>query len=141
VRAPFRLTMTLNPAPGAEERARVASELEILCDDNEAYFREMQAGGLEVPCCAGCAGVKYRPPSRSQHNRGDVRFYCASDLLRRGHGDCGSVAAFDAAASRVLEGLGARPLVIEGPWGRGSYHAIVQSQKGTHDPTEAMEAG
>ena len=137
---PFELRLTLNPDTG-NEAAELQAILELLSEDNEQWLRRMLALGRDPPCCAKCAGVKYRPPTMAEHKRGLVQHDGAHELLRKGHGNCGTVVAYDVAAGRVLEGKDVWPEIVPGPWGIGSWHAVIGSPTGTTDPTLKMKQG
>lgn len=138
--SPFELRLTLNPDTDREAE-ELAAILELLAEDNEQWFRRMVALGKKPPCCAKCGGVRYREPSRAEYRRGLVQHDGAHELLRKGHGNCGSVVAYDVAAARVLEGKDVWPEIVPGPLGPGSWHAVIQSPEGVSDPTLKMSKG
>lgn len=90
--------------------------------------------------CAGAAGIRYRSPTRAEHNRGIVTLLGARELLARGWGACGDLAAFDAGALLARD-IAARVVITEGPWGAGSYHAQVLTERGLWDPATAIQDG
>lgn len=136
---PYRLSVTLNPARGEQERAQIEQVLEMLVRDNVAWLERQRAAGAYVPCCSVCAGIRYRPPGHAAYRAGRVTLMCAQDLLEQGEGDCGSIAALDAACFRFRGGR-ARARVTQGPYGPGSYHADVLTPSGVVDSTKEMEA-
>lgn len=136
---PYTLTVSLNPQRGEDERRQIARVLEELTRDNEAWLRRHRADVKGCPCST-CVGLKYDPPGKAQYRQGRVDLMCAADLLDRGAGDCGSIAALDAACLR-LRGIMATVRVTAGPYGPGSYHADVRLPSGRIiDPTKALEA-
>jgi len=128
-------------AEGNAEVEQLAEILETLVQDNEAWIRRMQAMGIEPPCCTSCGGVLYRAPSQEDYEQGAIMFKCAPDMFKDGVAACGPIAAYDAAALRVLEGADAWVEIEDGGGGPSSYHAVVGTPAGTHDPTETMESG
>ena len=128
-------------AEGDEEVAELAELLETLVQDNQAWIRKMQDMGIEPPCCSKCGGVLYRAPDQEDYEHGAIMFKCAPDMFADGVGACGPIAAYDAAALRELEGADAWVEIEDGGGGPSSYHAIVGTPGGTHDPTAEMEAG
>lgn len=138
VGAPFELRLTLNPDP-SREAEELAAILELLAEDNEQWIARRSQLGLETPCCARCGGVRYRAPSQREYQRGLVQHDGAHELFRLGHGNCGSIVAFDVAAARVIDGKNVWPKIVPGPLGPGSWHAIIESPRGTSDPTLEME--
>lgn len=137
---PYTLTVSLNPQRGEDERRQIARVLEELTRDNEAWLRRQKDIGELAPCCTTCAGLKYDPPGRAKYRQGRVDLMCAADLLDRGAGDCGSIAALEAACLRV-RGIQAVTRVTAGPYGAGSYHADVRLPSGRIiDTTKTLEA-
>lgn len=124
-----------------EEVEQLDDILETLVQDNEVWIRKMQAMGIDPPCCSKCGGVLYRPPEQEDYEHGAILFKCAPDMFADGVAACGSIAAYDAAALRVLEDADAWVVIEDGGGGASSYHAIVGTPNGTHDPTASMEAG
>lgn len=137
---PFEVRLTLNP-DAESEVPELQTILELLVEDNEQWIRRMLALGHDVPCCAKCGGVRYRPPAMAEHRRGLVQHDGAHEMFRKGHGNCGTVVAYDVAAGRVLEGKDLWPEIVPGPWGVGSWHAVIGSPSGKTDPTLKMEQG
>ncbi len=138
--SPFELRLTLNPDTDAEPH-ELQAVLELLAEDNEQWIRRMVNLGTEPPCCASCGGIRYREPSRGEHQRGLVQHDGAHEMFRKGHGNCGTIVAYDVAAARVLEDKDVWPLIVPGPWGVGSWHAVIGSPHGNTDPTLKMEQG
>lgn len=134
---PFTLVMSMAPSRRAEP-ATFARALELLAKDNEAWLRRQERAGFELPCCTKCIGLRYAPLSKAFHENGHVIFLCLHDLIEKGGGDCGSIAAAETAIMRC-HGKEAWPVVGKGPWGTGSHHAVVQTPNGVHDPTTKME--
>ena len=128
-------------AENEDEVEELRELLETLVQDNEAWIHRMQAMGIEPPCCSACAGVLYRAPDEDDYEHGAIIFKCAPDMFADGIGACGPIAAYDAAALRVLEEIDAWVEIENGGDGPSSYHAIVGTPNGTHDPTATMEAG
>lgn len=137
--APFSVTMTVNPREDIDAEASIMLEaMGIIIRDNLQWMTDHRAAGIDVPCCAKCAGVKYVPPTQQEHRNGRVCIDGASSLLARKCGACGSIVAYDVAA-RLLNGKEAWPEVS--PLPDGSYHATLGTPEGTKDPSAAMERG
>lgn len=133
--------LTTLSATGQGEVDELAQMLEILTQDNERWIQSMLARGVEPPCCAKCGGVKYRVPSQDDYEAGAILFKSAPDMFADGVAACGTIAAYDAAALRVLENGNAWVHIEDGGGGPSSYHAVVGTPGGIHDPTLEMERG
>ena len=134
---PFTLVMSLAPTRKAEP-ATFERVLELLARDNEAWLRRQVKAGWELPRSAKSIGLRYSPLDKAFHDNGHVIFFCAPDLLERGGGDCGSIAALETAIRRC-RGREAWPKIVRGPWGKGSHHGVVLTPRGVYDPTKNME--
>lgn len=128
-------------AEGQEEAQELADALELLAQDNERWIQRMLEMGITPPCCAACGGVKYREPSEADYKAGAVLYKCAPDMFKDGHAACGSIAAYNVAATRQLEQQDAWIIIKDGGGGESSYHAIEGSERGEHDATLEMERG
>jgi len=133
--------LTTLSATGPGEAEELADLLETLVQDNMRWLQAVLDMGVEPPCCSKCGGVKYRAPSERDYQAGAVQFKCAPDMFADGIGACGTIAAYDVAALRVLEQVDAWVVITAGAGGASSYHAIVGTPAGEHDPTLEMEAG
>jgi len=139
--SPTFCVLTTFSAPGASEVETLSEQLELLIQDNERWIQSMLRQGIEPPCCSKCGGVKYREPSEADYQAGAILFKAAPDMFRDGVGACGSIAAYDAAALRQLEGVDAWGHIEDSGHGPSSYHAVVGTPAGVHDPTLEMERG
>lgn len=136
----IRIDLVLSPGPGAEEAQLLADAAELVVDDNVRWIQRQRAAGHETACCARCGGIVYRPPSRAEYRKGVVTIAGAQAMFDAGHGACGTIAAYDAAAKRV-KGQHAWVEVVPSELGPSYYHAIVGTPDGSHDPTAEMERG
>jgi len=135
----FCVQVTL-AASGADEVEELLAILDVLVADNERWIQSMLDRGIRPPCCARCGGVKYRQPTEADYKSGSILFKCAPTMFRDGVAACGTVAAYDVAALRILEGADAWVVLLDAG-GPSSYHAIVGTPAGEHDPTLAMVEG
>lgn len=133
--------LTTLSAEGDSEVQELADVLEILVQDNMRWIRAVEARGVEAPCCSKCGGVYYRTPSDSDYEAGAILFKCAPDMFADGVAACGTIAAYDVAALRVKEDGDAWVEIIDGGGGPSSYHAVIGTPQGIHDPTESMPTG
>lgn len=133
--------LTTLAAEGQDEVEELAAMLEILVQDNERWILRMLEMGVVPPCCSKCGGVKYREPSAQDYEAGAVLFECAPAMFEKHIAACGTIAAYDAAAMRQLEDAHAWVEVVDGGGGPSSWHAIVGTPAGPHDPTLEMERG
>lgn len=78
--------------PGNPNRYVLAESLNVLAVANAIWFLEQFAEGLEPPCCAKCAHIKWDPDVVT------AEFASAPDMLRKGRASCGPIAAYDAGA-------------------------------------------
>ncbi len=147
---PFRLppggpesfcVLTTLSAEAPAEVEELAQILETLVQDNCRWIAAMLQMGIEPPCCAKCGGVLYREPSEADYQAGAIIFKCAPDMFHDGVAACGTVAAYDVAAIRMLEGGNAWVHIEDGGGGPSSYHAVVGTPEGIHDPTLEMRKG
>jgi hypothetical protein len=136
----FCVLLTLS-ATGEHEVDELAELLETLVQDNERWIEALLAQGIKPPCCSACGGVLYRLPTEADYQEGAILLKCAADMFADGVAACGTIAAYDAAAARVLEGGDAWVELLDGGGGASSYHAVVGTPGGTHDPTETMDEG
>lgn len=136
----FCVLLTLS-AEGADEVTELSELLELLVQDNERWIQSMLAMGVTPPCCSKCGGVKYREPTTADYEAGAILFKAAPDMFKDGHAACGSVAAYDVAAMRQLENADAWVHIEHSGGGASSYHAIVGTPAGNHDPTLEMVKG
>lgn len=134
--------LTTLSASGTAEAQELADMLEILVEDNMRWIQSVLDLGVEPPCCSKCGGIKYRDVNQADYEAGAILYKCAPDMFHDGVGACGSIAAYDVAAMRVLEQVDAWIVVKPSEDGQpSSYHAVVGTPAGEHDPTLEMEAG
>lgn len=138
---PVTISIYLTPDAGSSDEPELLSALcEIVTQDNVRWMQRAASRGHVVPECAADAGIRYRPPTMSQHRRGHVEIHGAQSMIDQGWGACGGLACFDAAALR-FRGQDASPRIVAGPWGPGSYHAIVETAAGHFDPAQLLTEG
>ena len=133
--------LTTLSASGQDEVDELVDILEILVEDNMRWIARMRELGVEPPCCSKCGGVLYRLPSEEDYAAGAILFKCAPDMFADGVAACGTIAAYNVAAIRVIEGGDAWVVIEDGDGGASSYHAVVGTPEGIVDPTETMERG
>lgn len=132
-----RIELVLEPLTREDDVAMFEDSCEALVRHNVRWMLAQKERGLDVPCCAGCGGVRYVAPSAREYRQGYVQLLGAAELLRAGAGACGSIACYDVAACRV-EGRDASVVItVQGP---RMYHAVVRTPDGIHDPTANMQA-
>lgn len=137
----YELTVRSPVCPG---RAELLGMLDAAAWANARWFLVIRKLGREAPCCIGCTGLHYVPDRPSRR----VRMLVGDELVRRGRGSCGEVAAFELGRRRADAMLDARPLhevaelgrieLVDGPDAE-TFHAIVVLADGTTiDPTKEL---
>lgn len=118
---------------GEATRREIAHTLENHKADNAYWISAMLNSGKTPPCCTKAMGIDYRPPVGNEKLTPRQQFFSAPFLLQRGHGACGDIHAYDAAALEVLFGVPTQILVPA--QGRTSYHVVMLTPAGPIDRT------
>lgn len=134
---PAHFQLSVTPLTPDDEISMMLDLAELVVRDNLRWMQAQEQAGIEVPCCASCAGVKYVPPTSAEYRSANITIDGAQMLLKKKRGACGSIAAYDAAAKR-LEGVPAEVLIV--PQGGNYYHAVIGTPDGVIDPTAKMES-
>lgn len=123
---------------GEATRREIAAALEIHKADNAYWIAAMLNSGIRPPCCTKAMGIDYRPPAGRELLTPVQEFWSAPFLIDRGHGACGDIVAYDAAALEVLKGIPAKVLVT--PQGETAYHVTMLTPAGPMDPTRDWDS-
>jgi hypothetical protein len=122
---------------GEATRREIAHVLEGHKADNAYWIAAQKNSGRAPPCCTKAMGIDYRPPAGEELLTPVQEFYSAPFLIRRGHGACGDICAYDAAALEVLKGISTKILVT--PQGETAYHVVLLTPVGPLDPTRQWD--
>ena len=100
--------------------------------------------GKEIPCCVGCAGIGYIPPTKCEGNAFCQPIRSALAILNTGQGTCIDLACYDAAA-KIWKGKDAEVKIVHEQDSTGAaipfqYHAVVVSGGKVEDPTAEILA-
>lgn len=118
----------------AETRAILELRAQALAEGNAIWL----AAHPDAPCCAGCAEVKYVPPSDCDLDGSCQDIQDAAALIGSQVGTCIEIAAYDA-GNLMVDGQDAQVRLVEnGPF---DYHAVIEMPDGSIlDPTAELQA-
>lgn len=119
---------------GEATRREIAKTLEVVKADNAYWISALINSGKKPPCCAKSMDIDYRPPVGSEAKTSTQEFYSAPFMFTRGHGACGDIHAYDAAAMEVLFRVPTKILVPA--QGATSYHVVMLTPAGPMDRTK-----
>lgn len=134
----------IHAAPNAADLPAVLQRVaDLLYEVNVTWLRGLVARELDPPIhalhCAPpwCSRPMVYVPHRGAPLGTTRDYYDGATMFHRGSGTCIEIAAYDAAASTVIAGVNARPLVVgQLP----SLHCIVRLADGsTTDPTTEVK--
>lgn len=134
LKASQKITVKVPRGPGELDLLRAA--LDAVTENNMVRMAELEAAGVELPCCADCGQLSLIEPSEHSHRERIVDIGGVEKVLTTGSGTCAELAAYDAARTNLRNAQGVSPNyaaceVIADHRGPGKHHVVVLKSDGT----------